>query len=62
MFAGVEDTGLLGYGSTMQERAVLAVDASNAPAVAAHGHSTMSHWFFQMVRPPPSCPERSPNE
>ncbi len=49
MFAGVEDTGLLGYGSTMQERALLAGDASTAPGVTAHGHSTMSHWFFQMV-------------
>ena len=49
MFAGVEDTGLLGHGSTLQERALLAGDASNAPGVTAHGHSTMSHWFFQMV-------------
>ena len=49
MFAGVEDTGLLAYGSTSPEKALLAGDGSGAPAVAGHGHSGMSHWFFQMV-------------
>ena len=49
MFGGVEETGLLGYGSTALERALLSGDLSSAPAVTAHGHAAMSHWFFQMV-------------
>ncbi len=49
MFAGVEETGFLGYGSTGAERPLLAGDASSAAPVTAHGHSSMSHWFFQMV-------------
>ncbi len=49
MFSGVEETGLLGYGATELEEALLAGDAARASAVAAHGHSSMSHWFFQMV-------------
>ena len=49
MFAGVEETGFLGYGSNGLERSLLAGDASSAAPVTAHGHSSMSHWFFQMV-------------
>ncbi len=49
MFAGVEETAFLGYGSTGAERSLLAGDASSAAPVTAHGHSSMSHWFFQMV-------------
>ena len=48
MFAGIEDAGFLGYGSTELEKALLAGDTSQGP-VTAHGHSSMSHWFFQMV-------------
>ena len=46
MFSGVGETGFLGYGSTELEKALLAGDTS---PVTAHGHSSMSHWFFQMV-------------
>ena len=49
MFAGVEGTGFLGYGANGLERSLLAGDASSAAPVTAHGHSSMSHWFFQMV-------------
>ena len=49
MFSGVEETGLLGYGSTGVEKSLLEGDGSAASPVIAHGHSTMSHWFFQMV-------------
>ena len=49
MFTGAEDTGLLAYGATSLERSLLSGDESSGPAVAAHGHSAMSHWFFQMV-------------
>ena len=49
MFAGVEQTGLLGYGSTVQERALLAGDLAGASDITTHGHASMSHWFFQMV-------------
>ena len=49
MFAGVEETGFLGYGANGLERSLLAGDASSAAPVTAHGHSSMSHWFFQMV-------------
>ena len=49
MFAGVEGTGFLGYGANGLERSLLAGDASSAAPVTAHGHASMSHWFFQMV-------------
>ena len=49
MFSGVEETAFLGYGSTELEKALLAGDTSQASPVTAHGHSSMSHWFFQMV-------------
>ena len=48
MFAGIEETSFLGYGSTELEKALLAGDTSQGP-VTAHGHASMSHWFFQMV-------------
>ena len=49
MFSGVEGVGLLGHGATEMEKALLAGDTSQASPVTAQGHSSMSHWFFQMV-------------
>ena len=54
MYVGVEDGGWFGtlelfYGTSDAERALLAGDASAAPAVEERGHAAMSDWFFQMV-------------
>ena len=54
MYVGVEEGGWLGtldlfHGPSDAERALLAGDASAAPAVTERGHAAMSDWFFQMV-------------
>ena len=54
MYTGVEAGGWFGtldflYGTSEEERALLAGDPSRAGAVVGRGHSAMSEWFFQMV-------------
>ena len=54
MYVGVDPGGWFGsldlfYGTTSDEKALLAGDESVASTVVASGYSTMSDWFFQMV-------------
>ncbi len=54
MYIGVEEGGWFGtldllYGTSDEEKALLAGDESGAAAVMGRGHSAMSEWFFQMV-------------
>ena len=54
MYVGVEAGGWFGtldllYGTSEEEKALLAGDDSGAAAVMGRGHAAMSGWFFQMV-------------